>query len=387
MKLLFSISLLSASLLCSQDYTKDIASEKEEKPGSSFIDDEDGYFDIGSFLDKPYGFYPMVMPITEPAVGYGAAIVPVFIKRPEGQKRPNFYAAGAMKTENGTEGIFGGYAGYHFDEKLHLQSFIVSTSVNLDFHGLGSALIPGDKSLQYNLDLKGAQFGGNWQIADSPWKVGMHYFYGTVDASLNRASDINLLPPQLELPTLGMETTFSSIKTNVLYDTRDNIFTPTKGQYNELALSWNDTVLGASENFQILNFQTLQYKPLIKDTLYFALQAKAAHSFGDTPFYRQPFIGLRGAPAMRYQGEAVVEAEAELRWQVHPRWGILGFGGIGAVSNDFARWDSSETIATGGVGLRYLISRRHGMHAGIDLAFSEDSEAIYIQFGSAWMRP
>ena len=63
------------------------------------------------------------------------------------------------------------------------------------------------------------------------------------------------------------------------------------------------------------------------------------------------------------------------------------FGGIGAVSNDFARWDSSETIATGGVGLRYLISRRHGMHAGIDLAFSEDSEAIYIQFGSAWMRP
>ena len=90
---------------------------------------------------------------------------------------------------------------------------------------------------------------------------------------------------------------------------------------------------------------------------------------------------------MRYQGEAVVEAEAELRWQVHPRWGILGFAGIGAVSNDFARWSSSETIATGGVGLRYLISRRHGMHAGVDPAFSEESEAIYIQFGSAWMRP
>jgi hypothetical protein len=41
---------------------------------------------------------------------------------------------------------------------------------------------------------------------------------------------------------------------------------------------------------------------------------------------------------------------------------------------------------SGGVGFRYRIARKFGLDLGLDIAVSETDEAIYIQFGSAWMR-
>ena len=59
-----------------------------------FFDADDGYLDISRFLDRAYGFVPLVIPITEPAVGYGAVGALVFIDRrgepgSETFRRPN----------------------------------------------------------------------------------------------------------------------------------------------------------------------------------------------------------------------------------------------------------------------------------------------------------
>ena len=37
--------------------------------GGHFRDPADGRFDVSNFLDSMYGFMPMLVPITEPAVG------------------------------------------------------------------------------------------------------------------------------------------------------------------------------------------------------------------------------------------------------------------------------------------------------------------------------
>ena len=47
--------------------------EPAKKP-SKMRDPVDGQFDISGFLDTAYGFVPIAMPITEPAVGYGAGV-------------------------------------------------------------------------------------------------------------------------------------------------------------------------------------------------------------------------------------------------------------------------------------------------------------------------
>ena len=54
-----------------------------------------------------------MIPITEPAVGYGAAGALVFVDKPRGDAqagfgRPNITAVGGLGTENGTWGVLAG---------------------------------------------------------------------------------------------------------------------------------------------------------------------------------------------------------------------------------------------------------------------------------------
>ena len=96
---------------------------------------------------------------------------------------------------------------------------------------------------------------------------------------------------------------------------------------------------------------------------------------------------LRGAPAMRYQGEQVAQAEAELRWQFYKRWSLVGFAGTGLAQADIQGEENDRSVVTGGTGFRYEVARKYGIHAGVDIAWGPDETAVYIQVGSAWMRP
>ncbi len=49
---------------------------------SKFRSADDGWLDVSEFLAQRYGFLPVVIPITEPAVGYGAAGGLMFLSKP-----------------------------------------------------------------------------------------------------------------------------------------------------------------------------------------------------------------------------------------------------------------------------------------------------------------
>src|SRR5262245_51747368 len=89
------------------------ADDDAAAPGTSrFQDPEDGRLDVSGFLDTAYGFVPLLVPITEPAVGYGAAAAVVFVHGAppapgEEFVRPTISAVGALRTENNTRGWFG----------------------------------------------------------------------------------------------------------------------------------------------------------------------------------------------------------------------------------------------------------------------------------------
>jgi outer membrane protein assembly factor BamA len=170
------------------------------------------------------------------------------------------------------------------------------------------------------------------------------------------------------------------------FDTRDNIFTPLRGTFAEAVVGLFEPALGGDDAFQRVQATVMHFVPLHR-TLYLGLRGDGAASLGDAPFYLRPFISLRGAPIMRYQGEEVAQIEAELRWQFWRRFSLVGFAGAGVAWNDLQRGRSSQTIATGGVGFRYELARRYGIHVGLDVAFSPDNAAVYVQVGSAWARP
>jgi hypothetical protein len=172
----------------------------------------------------------------------------------------------------------------------------------------------------------------------------------------------------------------------VEYDSRDNVFTPTRGLYAETSYLASRRSLGASDDFERFQQLLTGWVP-VQPRLTLGARGDYAWSSSGTPFFMRPFIVLRGVPAVRYQGDEAASAELELRWQFHGRWSVVGFGGAGATRTERRDDVLRQNVASGGVGFRYELARKFGLNAGIDIAHSPGTTAFYIVVGNAWFRP
>lgn len=360
------------------------ASDTASAP-SKFRSAEDGRFDVSGFLDEKYGFLPIVMPITEPAVGYGAAGALAFISKPLGQAqsgydRPNITMVGGMGTENGSWGAVAGDFRNWFDDRLQTLAGVVYASVNLDFYGIGGDSVLANDPLRYNLEPKGGTLQAKYRIGDSRFWTGLNYAFASTDVRFDAPAGTP------GLPTFRSESNVGGLTPSLTFDTRDNLFTPTRGTYVEVTAGLFSEALGGDDEFQRAQIVAMQFAPL-HPRLFLGLRGQAAASFGAAPFYLRPFIYMRGVPMMRYQGEEMAQIEAELRWQFWKRFSLVGFAGAGAAWNNFERLDNTQTVVAGGAGFRYELARKYGIHMGLDVAFGPDNTAVYVQVGSAWARP
>jgi hypothetical protein len=352
---------------------------------SNFRSADDGWLDVSGFLDKAYGFVPLVIPITEPAVGYGAAGGLAFVDKPFGKAqagfgRPNITVVGGLATENGTWGVMAGDMRHWMDDRLQTLVGVVYASVNLDFYGIGSDNVLKDHPRSYNLEPLAGLVRAKYRLGGSKFWAGLGYALASTQVTFATPDKIP------GLPDLQGESRVGGLAPTLSYDSRDNLFTPLNGTFVEATAGFFSPAFGGDGEFQRYSLTAMHFLPLHADVTMGA-RGDATISAGDVPFYMRPFIALRGAPVMRYQGDEVAQIEAELRWQCWKRFSLLGFAGYGAAWNDFTRVDNKLTVVTGGAGFRYEIARAYGLHMGVDLAFGPDTTAIYVQFGSAWMRP
>ncbi|MFW0776176.1 MAG: BamA/TamA family outer membrane protein [Rickettsiales bacterium] len=359
--------------------------EQEE----DFFTGDDGRFDVSGFLDQAYGFLPMVMPITEPAIGYGLAGGVMFISDPLGEAteidRPNITIVGGMATENGTEGLAVADIRYWAEGRLQTMVGYFDASINLDFYGIGDNERLANNPLQYNLDPQTGLVRGKYRIGNTAAWLGLGYVYANVDVSFDGVSDLERLPP------FENNTVIAGLLPSISYDSRDNVFTPKTGSYLEMSAGWFNSDFGSDEDFKRATLIGIHYLPFAQDW-FLGVRFDATASFDDTPFYLRPYVSLRGVPAMRKQGDDVAQLEAELRWQFWNRFSLIGFAGVGQTWTEqenefFEKDDDRDVITAGGVGFRYEIARKYGIHMGMDFAVSEEDKAIYIQVGSAWGRP
>ena len=107
-------------------------------------------------------------------------------------------------------------------------------------------------------------------------------------------------------------------------------------------------------------------------------------AYGDIPFYRLPYIDLRGIGSARYQDTRAAVVESELRWNLTQRWALIGFVGAGRTWGRHNSFGDGASQVSKGTGVRYLIARQLGMHVGVDYAWGPEDDTFYIQVGSAW---
>ena len=361
------------------------AAAQPQTAGSRFRDPEDGKLDLSRFLAQPRAFLPVPLIVTEPAVGYGAGLAGMFV-RPrknagsEGFARPNMSIAGGLATENGTWMAFAGDSSHWYDERLQTLAAFAAGKLNLDFYGLGDASDSLDQPVSYELDFSLALIQGNWKPkAKSPWSLGLRYIYSKVEPKLDEDAVFPGLADRIDVAV-------SAPAAIVEYDSRDNLFTPTRGVYGESLYLLSREELGATEDFERFQQVLMGWVPLGKD---WTLGMRGDYQWvsDGTPFFLRPYIKLRGVAAMRYQGDEMASAEVEARWQVRARWSLVGAAGYGTAHTERDLFSSTRDVWSGAVGLRYQLARLFGMHAGFDVGFSDGETAIYLQVGNAWFRP
>ena len=352
---------------------------------SKFRSPDDGWFDVSGFLEEKYGFIPIPLIVTEPAVGYGGGLGLMFLSKPlpsseDGLGRPNITVVGGFGTENGSWGTIAGDMRYWLDEHLQTLVGLVYSSVNLDFYGIGDDPALANNPLRYTLEPKGGTARVKYRFGDTRIWAGLNYAFVATEVTFDKP------PGTPGEPAFQHESNVAGFTPSLTFDTRDNFFTPNRGTYLEASGGFFSPAFGADQNFQRAGLVAMQFFPL-SSKLFLGVRADGAASFGNEPFYLRPYISLRGAPTLRYQGEEVAQIETEIRWQLWKRLSLVGFVGGGAAWNHFEQFNSTQTIVTGGAGFRYELARAYGLHIGLDVARGPDDTAVYLQIGSAWARP
>jgi hypothetical protein len=347
-------------------------------------DPVDGQPDASKWLLDRKGFLPVPIIITEPAVGYGGGLAVLFFREPpraaaEGRRGgpPDVFGFAAAATENGTK--FGGAGGmFSFDEdRWRYRGGIGITSVNLDFYGVGGALGTGDRKIGYNLDGLMSSQQVLRRIGETDHFVGLRWVYLDLDSTFDPAR------PRPALPARSFSERSSGVGLAWEYDSRDNIFTPTRGVQGALDTLAYAPGFGSDNEFQTYRAHIFAWQPIGK-TLVAGGRLDGRAARGDVPFYQMPFIDMRGVPAARYQDVNTAIAETELRWNVTPRWALIGFIGAARAWGTRESFDQAGAVVSKGTGVRYLIARRLGLYMGLDYAWGPEERTFYIQVGSAW---
>lgn len=376
-------------------------------PGAaSFTDQlkgEDGWLDASDWvLNNAVGFMPVPLIITEPAVGEGIGLAALFFHPPKGYSQeefeserarrrddsgggrqekfvlPDITAVAAAKTSNGSVILGGGHFAHWKDDRIRYEGLLGYGSINLTFYGDGSSgLPPGGNGLGFNIEGLLLQQPLSFRWKDSNFFVG-----GTYEFSKSKTT-FQFLPTTVDERLFNLEPTLSGLGAFVKYDSRDTIFTPGAGVDAELSIKRNDGRLGSDFDFTLAGLKVRQYWTL-NEKWVLGLRLETERVTGDVPFYAVPFISMRGIPAMRFQGKSVALAETEVRWAFHRRVSLVGFLGSGKAAESFGDFGDAPSRTAKGLGIRYFMAEKLGMHVGIDVARGPEDSYWYLTMGGAW---
>jgi hypothetical protein len=351
-----------------------------------FKDPEDGKFDVtaGGSDEDAKGFLAIAIPFNEPAIGFGLAAAVAFFHPakplPEEVERdkaapPTTSFAGGGYSRNGTWAAAVGHNHSFRGGKMRYLGSLGYADANLDFYGVGRDEERNDNSVPFNIAGFFTVQKFTYRIGKSRFFVGGEYTYAKVDVELE--TDEDLMVDDGDASDAGLSAFFN-------YDTRDTHFTPSRGTVVKTTLGFHAKALGGDFDYTRFGAAGFTYLPLAKERLVLGLRLDSSRAGDDAPFWALPFVQIRGVPVFRYLGNYVVTAEAEPRWKIDTRWSVLAFLGVGRAAPELDELDDAEPAYGYGVGFRYLLSRKLGLGAGIDLARGPEQSTYYIIVGNAW---
>ncbi|GAL11144.1 outer membrane protein [Vibrio astriarenae] len=368
----------------------------------SFTDPIDGMFDMGEYLaENAYGFLPVPIVITEPAVGFGGGMFGVFLHESEEEKELRKSKA-LSSVDGGAQlippavTVFGGAAtenGTWFAALGHRRTWNQDSIRYMGGIGYGNALV--DIGTRFNgvllpdkIETDTEGFGGiqhlQFRLDNTDLFLGFSQTYFRSEIEVKTGSS---LIDRILSDVFGDSSTTSGLGISLEYDTTNSFFFPTDGIVIETEYMWYRDGFGSDYDYDTLAFSVTKFQPLSsKFTLVGSASLDSLAQRDESqilPPLARPYIDMRGIAAYAYQDDIASVLQAQLIWHVDPRWSTLAFGGVGSVAEKASDLYSQNEWAYG-VGFRYQIARRYGLHLGMDFAFSDDENAFYFNLGSGF---
>jgi hypothetical protein len=324
-------------------------------------------------------FVIVPIPMSNPTFGAGLIVGGAyFYPQTEEQKKvqpASLSGGGGAYMENGSYAVALMQQSYWNENRWRLQAVAGYVDFSLDLTTPDAE--GGTTQAAWGIDGGLAQIKISRRFGSSHWYGGLLARYMRIDQNIDLSiseQDFELGGP---LDVVGLGAVFE-------YDTRDNTFNARKGHYAKLDAVFSRTSgVGEDDDYAAYsaNFRSFHG---FTDDLTLAWEVRACEREGNVPLWNACFISLRGFSATEYIGLRSASAQAELRWQMSPRWGLVGFGGVGYAGTSLAEAGDSQNTPSYGAGVRFMVLKSQRINIRVDFAKSENDEALHLSVGEAF---
>ena len=259
-------------------------SVKSEQLISQFIDPLDGKFDASNYLaENAYGFLPVPIVITDPALDGGLGMIGLFFheseddaeKRKEAMRKsenaamhllpPSVSALAAAYTGNDSWFTGGGHIGFFNRGKIRYMGGLGYGDINLNFYGFGDLTL--NRPLELNTQAFAVMQNVKFKLPDTDIFLGFKQTYISAEiAPTNLPNFDDILPPDWQQPIkdaikalLTSEVTTSGVGLSFEFDNRDNFFSPRNGYRYTADYTRFDDAIGSDIDYDLYEFQGLNY--------------------------------------------------------------------------------------------------------------------------------
>ena len=322
-------------------------------------------------------FVVVPIPISNPTLEEGLVLGGAyFYPQSEEEKKvqpASMTALAGLYTSNDSRAAVIAQQNYWRDNRWRFTGVVGGADLRL------SLLAPEETTSGANLDWR---INGTFLFAKLARKLAGNWYAGgftrLIDASQNFESDVD----SLDFDT-GSDIVSVGVGLMVEYDTRDNPLNSSNGNYFKADGLFNEESLGGDLTYQSYSAAYRSYHQLT-ESLVLAWEAQGCWREGTAPLWDACTVRLRGFAATDYLGRTSSSGQAEARWQVSDRWGLVGFAGVGYVGTSFSELDVDDSIPSYGAGLRFMVLKSKRINLRIDFARSNDSDAIHVSVGEAF---
>lgn len=326
--------------------------------------------------------FPVLFYLPETGLGYGGVAVSTFrLKNEKFESRPSSVQVGISLTSKNQFLLYIPYEIYKDDEKWRFLGELGFYKYFYNFYGLGA------NTPECNFEIYDISFP---RLRVSALREIMPFLSLGINYELDIFYDLRIreggILEQTQIEGKDNGGTLSNVGLKLIFDTRDNIFAPTKGLYLQADIFTSVSALGSDFDYNKYSFDFRFYKQIIGQHI-IAFNSFLGSNSSGAPLFELYYIGskrTRGFNDRRFQNFNELSFVTEYRFPVKNRVSGVAFASLGTVAQSLDGLGYSRYHLSAGLGARYVMNKVEGTRIRADLAFSPEGSNFYFTVQEAF---